>query len=308
MKRWCRPTRCVIDRDILDPNAILEALGLSEPTCSTPVRGGADTLIWHIEYRSRHYALRVFRCDQAAMARREVIAMNAARSIGLPVPEVHAEGLWGDRPALLLTWMPGRPIKHELAASPWRAWTYGHALGRIQAVVHSVPAPANLSHPVPWVEWSNPDTALRDRLLALAEGSEALLHLDLHPMNVLAEHGHLTAVLDWANARAGDPRADLARTASILRFGPLDGVPSLVSRVIRRALEVGWRRGYREIAGPVTGMAPFYAWAGMVMVRDLAPRLGRSDLPWLTPTFLEQVQDWTAGWRTRANLPDESSH
>jgi aminoglycoside phosphotransferase (APT) family kinase protein len=232
--------------------------------------------------------------------------MNAARSAGLPVPEVHAEGVWGDRPALLLNWMPGRPLTEELAASPWRAPAYGHALGRMQAAIHRVPAPANLVHPVSWVEWSNPDTILRDRLLAVAAGSKALLHLDLHPMNVLAERGHITAVLDWANARSGDPRADLARTATILRFGPLEGVVSPVSALLRRALIAGWRRGYREIAGPVSGMAPFYMWAGMVMVRDLAPRLGRADLPWLTPTYLERVQDWTAGWRGRADLPLQS--
>jgi aminoglycoside phosphotransferase (APT) family kinase protein len=239
------------------------------------------------------------------MMRREVISMNAARSAGLPVPEVHAEGQWGDRPALLLSWMPGRPLGHELASRPWRAAAYGYALGRTQAAIHRVPTPADVSHPVPWVEWCDPDAILRDRLLALATGAAALLHLDLHPMNVLAERGHITAVLDWANARVGDPRADLARTATMLRFSPLDVFPAPASRVLRRALEAGWRRGYREIAGPVRGMAPFYVWAGMVMVRDLAPRLGRADLPWLTPTYLEQVRAWTTGWRTRANLPGQ---
>ena len=294
----------MFDQNTLDPTAILEALGLSRPTRSTPIHGGADTLIWCVEYGSQRFALRVFRSDQATMTRREITAMDAARRVNLPVPEVHAEGFWRDRPALLLSWMPGRPLKHELAAGPWRAWVSGHALGRIQAAVHRVPAPVTLFHPVPWVEWSNPDQPLRDRLLALATGREALLHLDLHPMNVLTERGHVTAVLDWANARAGDPRADLARTASILRFGPLDGIPSLVAQVTRQTLELGWRRGYREIAGPVIGMAPFYVWAGMVMVRDLTPRLGRSDLPWLTPTLLKQVRDWTDAWRTRADLPD----
>ena len=295
--------RCAIDRNTLDPCDILEALGLSSPTSFTAVYGGADTLIWRIEYGSQHYALRVFRSDQTAMARREVFAMNAARSAGLPVPKVHAKGLWGDRPALLLDWMPGQPLKQELSMKPWRAWVYGHVLGQTQAAIHRVPSPPNLSHPVPWIEWSNPDKILRNRLLALSTGPEALLHLDLHPLNVLAERGQVTAVLDWANARAGDPRADLARTASILRFGSLDIFPAAASTVLRRALEVGWRRGYRKMAGPVSGMAPFYVWAGMVMVRDLEPRVGRPDLPWLTPAFLERVQDWTTSWRTRARLP-----
>jgi aminoglycoside phosphotransferase (APT) family kinase protein len=226
----------VIDPDRLDPTDILEALGLSSPTRSTAVHGGADTLVWCIEYGSQRFALRVFRSDQAAMMRREIIAMTAAGSVDLPVPEVHVAGLWEDRPVLLLRWMPGRPLKHELAASHWRAWAYGHALGRMQAAIHRVPAPVDLLHPEPWLEWSNPDEPLRDRLLARAAGREALLHLDLHPMNALAERGQITAVLDWANARARDPRADLARTASILRFGPLEGIPAPVSQVLRRTL------------------------------------------------------------------------
>jgi len=36
----------------------------------------------------------------------------------------------------------------------------------------------------------------------------------------------MTALLDWANARAGDPRADLARALAILRFGPAARRPS----------------------------------------------------------------------------------
>jgi aminoglycoside phosphotransferase (APT) family kinase protein len=175
----------------------------------------------------------------------------------------------------------------------------------MQAAIHSIPAPSALRHPVPWVEWADPDEALRRRLLDRASVSDVLLHLDFHPMNVLVQHQRVTAVLDWANARAGDPRADLARTASILRFAPLAGaLPPPVSYAARRALEAGWRRGYREVAGLVSGMAPFYAWAGAVMVRDLSPRLERPDLPWLTPAFLDRVQTWTKVWRARARLPE----
>jgi aminoglycoside phosphotransferase (APT) family kinase protein len=290
-----------VDQETLDPRVILAALGLSGPTRSMPVYGGADTHIWRVEHAGQRFALRVFAADQAAMSRREVAAMVAAGNAGLPVPGVHAAGLWGDRPAMVLSWMSGTPVRHELVARPWRAWALGRELGRTQAAIHSVPAPVSLSHPVSWVEWANPDTVLRDCLLALSDQPEVLLHLDYHPMNVLVHQGHITAVLDWANARGGDPRADLARTASILRFGPLgNDLPSPISRVLRRALNAGWRRGYKEIAGPIRGMAPFYAWAGAVMVRDLSPRLGRPDLPWLTPAYLDQVRRWAAAWSHRA--------
>ena len=292
----------------LDPTDILDTLGVVGPARAIPVSGGADTLIWRVEAAGQVSTLRLFRPEQAAMAQREVAAMAAASSAGLPVPRVYAEGIWRGRPVLHMSWMPGRPLRDELLAHPWRARGLGVQFGRAQAAVHAVsfsPPAALLAHPTPWIAWANPDDALRDCLLAAARGPDvlALLHLDFHPTNVLIANGRVSAVLDWANARLGDPRADLARTASILRFAPLDsGVPRpLGSLLLRRRLFIaGWRRGYREVAGPIGGMAPFYAWAGAVMIRDLTPRLGRPDLPWLDLQFLERVRQWADGWRERA--------
>jgi aminoglycoside phosphotransferase (APT) family kinase protein len=288
----------------LDPTDILDALGVVGPARATPVSGGADTLIWRVEAAGQVSALRLFRPEQAAMAQREVAAMAAASSAGLPVPRVYAEGIWRGRPVLHMSWMPGRPLRDELRANPWRAWALGMQFGRAQAAVHAIslrPPAALLAHPTPWIAWANPDDALRDCLRAAARGPDALLHLDFHPMNVLVADGRISAVLDWANARIGDPRADLARTASILRFAPLaPGVPRTLGSLVRRAFIAGWRRGYREVAGPAGGMAPFYAWAGAVMIHDLTPRLGRPDLPWLDLQFLERVRRWADGWRERA--------
>ena len=198
--------------------------------------------------------------------------------------------------------MPGVPLLHQLIARPWQTWPLGVALGRTQAAIHAIPVPpAAFGQSPSWLDWGNPDDALRRLLLNRAAGRDVLLHLDLHPMNLLVDGRQVTAVLDWANARGGDPRADLARTASMLRFAPLlleTAAPR--EGIIRRVLEAGWRHGYREAAGPIRGMAPFYAWAATAMVHDLSPRLGRRDLPWLTPAFLERVRAWGATWREHA--------
>jgi hypothetical protein len=66
-------------------------------------------------------------------------------------------------------------------------------------------------------------------------------------------------------------------------------------------LHCGWRAGYQVSADPLSGMAPFHAWAGALMPRELTPRLGRADLPWLTDEWLAGVQRWTDSWRSRAN-------
>jgi aminoglycoside phosphotransferase (APT) family kinase protein len=118
-----------------------------------------------------------------------------------------------------------------------------------------------------------------------------LLHLDYHPLNVLVKHGAISAILDWTNARAGDPRCDLARTESILTFAPLPH-PGTQATDTKEALISGWRRGYTASAGPVHGMGSFRAWAAAFMLHDLRPRLGRPDLPWLTEELLERVKDW----------------
>jgi aminoglycoside phosphotransferase (APT) family kinase protein len=291
--------------EAVDPVAVLAALGLSEPDRVEPVPGGADAAIWRVERAGVSYALRLLRPDQTDQARREAAALATAAAADLPVPPVVAAGRWRDRPALLLAWSPGRSLALALQERPLDlplARALGLACGREQAAIHALPVPPELrDHPVPWPAWAGPDPALRACLAALPARPPALLHLDYHPLNVLVDGGRVTAVLDWANARAGDPRADLARTLSILRLAPRPrGASGAVAWPALRAFEVGWRRGYRQAAGPVGGLAPFCWWAGLVMERDLAPRVGRTDLPWLTPAFLERVRRWTAGWRVRA--------
>jgi hypothetical protein len=116
----------------------------------------------------------------------------------------------------------------------------------------------------------------------------------------------ITAVLDWANARPGDPRADFARTYTILSVEPWlpDNLP-IGLRLIRWLLEKSWRYGYRQVAGSLIDspeeMAPFYAWAGAVMVKDLAPRVGKPGF-WFRPDHLEAIQKWAEAWKQRAGI------
>jgi aminoglycoside phosphotransferase (APT) family kinase protein len=169
-------------------------------------------------------------------------------------------------------------------------------------MIHSNESPDELcALATPWEDWAGPDEELQAYLPRQGQRPAALLHLDYHPLNVLSANGQITAVLDWANARRGDPRADIARTLSILRLIPLpSGLTGAIARVQRRAFERGWWRGYQGVAGQIDNLAPFCWWAGLVMERDLAPRLGRPDLPWLTSNFLTSVRNWTADWSAKS--------
>jgi aminoglycoside phosphotransferase (APT) family kinase protein len=248
--------------------------------------GGFDTTVWHLERDSRQYALRVFRSEQIGTLRRELVALEAAGGGGVPVPRVHAIGTYQDRPALLTEWCAGRPLLDELRARPAQVLALGVRFGRCHAAMHRIGAPLNLR--TNWIAWAGPlepsFAAYLERLSGVRR--PRLLHLDYHPLNVLVQHGSISAVLDWTNAHAGDPRADVARTVTILRLSPPRG--GTVERAARVLLEIGWRVGY----GPLeSDMAPFYVWAGMAMKHDLAVRFSASELA--------HVHRWTAGWQRR---------
>ena len=94
-----------------------------------------------------------------------------------------------------------------------------------------------------------------------------LLHLDLHPFNILVdEHDEVSGVIDWANASAGHPDLDRARTASIFKWDPA-AVAQMVDPA-RAALAEGWI----EVGGLSDIPATAMAWAGQYMLADLGPR------------------------------------
>jgi aminoglycoside phosphotransferase (APT) family kinase protein len=108
---------------------------------------------------------------------------------------------------------------------------------------------------------------------------------------VMTDGSKITGILDWRNARAGNPRADAARTVSILQID-YSGKAPLLERIIRKVFEQGWRTGYEQQAGPLGNMSLFYAWAGAVMERDLAIKRGQEDLV--------RIHRWALKWKQRA--------
>jgi aminoglycoside phosphotransferase (APT) family kinase protein len=301
-----------MSRQAIDPQAVLATLGVTDGSVIAPLSGGTNTAMWRIERRGVPFALRLFRADQVSTWQREVATMRAASAGGIPVPRVAGQGMWQERPALLLSWCAGRPLLDLVGDRPWRLWQLGVAFGRMQARIHRVPAPFDLTPDAhAWIGWAGRHhDALEARLRELSRHRPVLLHLDYHPLNVLAQGLRISAVLDWANARPGDRRADVARTLTILRLsprylgpgagwrGPHDERPFL--RVARWLLAASWRRGYEAEAGPLDEMAIFYAWAGAVMLHDLGPRDDRPGGP--PGQLLEPVERWTAYWERRAGV------
>jgi streptomycin 6-kinase len=115
---------------------------------------------------------------------RETLAMEHARGHGYPVPRV-----WEVRDdALVLDRIDGPTMLDDLRRRPWSLRGHARLLAQLHERLHEIVAPEAL-----------PATGPGDRLL----------HLDLHPDNVILSPAG-PVVIDWTNARRGEPALDVA--------------------------------------------------------------------------------------------------
>lgn len=127
--------------------------------------------------------------------------MELARSHGYAVPRVNDV-----RPdALVLERIAGPTMGQAMARSPWALRRHVRTLAELHERLHAIPFDGG-----------------------------SLLHFDLHPDNVLISPAG-PVVIDWTNARGGDPAADVAMTWVILETSA--GLPGrLLARLFRRTV------------------------------------------------------------------------
>jgi aminoglycoside phosphotransferase (APT) family kinase protein len=117
---------------------------------------------------------------------REALVMRHARARGYPVPRVVDV-----RPdALVLERVDGPTMLADLRRRTWRLRRHVLTLAALQRRLHTIDAPLELA--------------------PAGEGSK-LIHLDFHPDNVLLSPAG-PVVIDWTNARRGEPALDVAMT------------------------------------------------------------------------------------------------
>jgi aminoglycoside phosphotransferase (APT) family kinase protein len=175
---------------------------------------------------------------------REEAALRAASAGGAPVPVVYERTSVDGRPGLVMERLDGSDLLTRLGTRPWTVLSAGRMLGRLQARLHEVRAPAELpalkdnvrellerrADRVPQ-EFA---AEARERLAELPDG-DRLCHGDFHPANVLLTSAG-PRVIDWAGASRGDPIADVCRTHLIIELGK---VPAHAPPVVRRLDRVG---------------------------------------------------------------------
>ena len=167
--------------------------------------------------------LRRYRDPSHSNTQTEARVMEYLAAQGYPVPKVHdvtdidlvMERLHG--PTLMQAW----------ERRPWRLVHYARQLADLHDRLAAVPAP----------DWLLAPRTLRDREPG---GTGSVLHLDLHPLNVILTPDRGPVVIDWTNASAGDPAFDLARTivtigTADLPLSPAAAARSWDRRALRRA-------------------------------------------------------------------------
>ena len=147
----------------------------------------------------------------------EARTMAWARDHGYPVPAV--DSISDDGLDLVMERIDGVSMVEALGRRPWTIPAHGRALADLHRRLHEIPAPE-------WVPAA-----------PCGDPGDRLLHLDLHPLNVM-----VTAtgpiVIDWPNAAAGDPATDVALTWGLMAAGavPAGRVMRLLARRGRAAL------------------------------------------------------------------------
>jgi aminoglycoside phosphotransferase (APT) family kinase protein len=117
------------------------------------------------------------------------------------------------------------------------------------------------------------------------------------------DRGRITGILDWSNAAAGDPRADFARTATLLLTASAPPGPArLPIGAARRLFYLAWRRGYVSEAGPLGDLALLMAWAGATRLQDLEYARTRPQ-SWAGDEDFVAARRWVDHWKRRAGIP-----
>lgn len=142
--------------------------------------------------------------------------MRYVRERGYPAPEIMSV----DGTDLVLERATGSTMRVDLARRPWTLIHHARLLADLQRRLHRIAAP----------EW-----------LPAIEPGGAVIHLDLHPENVLL-HGKGALVIDWANARAGHWADDVAQTVVILAAADLPRSTMLAIRAFLWVYLAGFDR------------------------------------------------------------------
>lgn len=167
-------------------------------------------------------ALKLFRAGFEDVADHEAGIARTITGLALPAPRLHRAMEEAGRKGLVYDRIDGESMLRRLFDNPMAIRRYAHMMAALQHAVHQRDAADRLPPlkdrlrrdigSAPGLD-AERRAAVLARLDALPDGTR-VCHYDLHPDNILLR-GETPILIDWPNAVAGDPAADVCRTSLI---------------------------------------------------------------------------------------------
>ena len=154
----------------------------------------------------------------------EARAMRYVAEHGYPVPAV--QDVRADGTEIVMERVDGPNMMDAMLKQPWAMPRYVSILVDLHDRLHEIAAPS-------WMR-------------QLYDGGDRVVHLDLHPLNVLMS-ARGPVVIDWAGAARGDPLSDIAFTYVLLTCPrvPANRAVQLLLEPLRLLLARRFVRSYR---------------------------------------------------------------
>lgn len=183
----------------------------------------ADIFVW-----DEQHILKLFHTDMpAGMAQREAQLVQAVVASGFPAPAAGEVVTVDGREGIVYQRFEPTTLLDSLKAHIWQTSALARRMAELHAQIHSHTASAQLPALRPRLERhiseapglaDSTKTRLLRHLQTLPDGA-ALFHGDFHLLNIL-DSAPRPVVIDWLNAAAGHPHADVARTLVVLSERP----------------------------------------------------------------------------------------
>jgi aminoglycoside phosphotransferase (APT) family kinase protein len=126
----------------------------------------------------------------------EARTMRYVAEHGFPVPRIEEVRAGGTE--IVMERIDGPIMMDAMVRPPWKVGDHLRLLADLHDRLHEIPGP--------------------DWLAGMPDGGDRMLHLDLHPLNVIMSPAG-PVVIDWPNARRGDPMVDVAVTYALVACG-----------------------------------------------------------------------------------------
>jgi aminoglycoside phosphotransferase (APT) family kinase protein len=155
----------------------------------------------------------------------EVRVMEYAREHGYPVPAVHEVRAAGSE--VIMERIAGPMMVDAMLKRPWTMASAATTLADLHDQLHAISGP----------KW----------LRQMPDDGDRLLHLDLHPLNIIVSPERGPVVIDWSNAARGDALTDVGNTYVLLTCPQMPGPAVLraVAKPLRAVLASRFAKRYR---------------------------------------------------------------